>query len=71
MPAGFPPEVFERRGPWGAAWPALLGRDADTYGAVAAPIVAAAHGSVPTSLTDGLVVAVEFDTLAGVPDADQ
>lgn len=65
VPAGFPAEVFARRGPWCVAWPAMVGHDSDTYGAVLGPILAAAHGSVPPEMTAGLEALAEFDALVG------
>jgi ADP-ribosylglycohydrolase len=63
VPPGFPKSVFERRGPWCVAWPAMVGHDSDTYGSVAAPMVAAAHGSVPDEVTEGLEAVALFDAL--------
>jgi ADP-ribosylglycohydrolase len=63
VPAGFPAEVFERRGPWTIAWPAMVGNDSDTYGACAGCMVAAAHGSVPEAITEGLEALQAFDKL--------
>lgn len=63
VPAGFPAEVFERRGPWCVAWPAMVGHDTDTYGAVAGPILSAAHGEVPAELTAGLEAVAAIDAL--------
>ena len=46
------------------SWVAMIGYDADTYGAVAGPLVAAAaEGDPPAYLTDGLQAIVEFDRL--------
>ena len=53
-PAGLPDEVFSRRGPWVLGWTAMIGKDCDTYGAVAGPLVAALHGGLPDELTRGL-----------------
>ena len=39
VPAGFPPEVFARRGGDVIGWIPLLGNDCDSYGACAAPIL--------------------------------
>jgi ADP-ribosylglycohydrolase len=63
IPPGFPAEVFKKRGPWTCAWPAMFGWDADTVGAVFGPLCAAAHGSVPESMTQGLEALAEFDAL--------
>ena len=64
VPDGFPASVFEKRGAWCVGWPAMLGYDADTYGAVAGPLIAAAHGQLPESMTRGLKALREFDDLA-------
>ena len=53
-PAGFPDEVFRKRGPWVLGWVAMIGHDADTYGATAGPLIAVAHGGLPEMMTDGL-----------------
>jgi hypothetical protein len=53
-PPGFPPEVFQRTGPWVLSWVAMLGHDCDSYGATAGPLVAAIHGGIPDELTAGL-----------------
>ena len=55
-PAGFPPEVFQRTGPFVLGWVAMIGHDSDTYGATAGPLIAAAHGGLPRDLTEGLLV---------------
>ncbi len=54
VPAGFPTEVFEKRGAWCIGWPAMVGYDADTYGAVSGPLIAAAYGTLPESASRGL-----------------
>lgn len=54
-PVGFPSDHFSRA--TGAIFlPAvvMIGHDADTYGAVAGPLIAAVHGAVPDELTAGL-----------------
>lgn len=54
-PNGYPAEVFlNSTGPLFLCAVAMIGRDSDTYGAVAGPLIAAAHGGVPKALTDGL-----------------
>lgn len=53
-PPGFPDEVFQRTGPWVMGWVAMIGHDADSYGATAGPLVAAIHGGLPPDLIDGL-----------------
>ncbi len=55
-PAGFPEEVFRRKGGWTLAWVALIGHDADTYCAVTAPLLFARHGELPSELLEGLHV---------------
>ena len=63
VPEGFPAEIFARRGAWTLAWPAMIGNDSDTYGAVAGPMIAAAHKSIPATLTDGLEALTAFEDL--------
>ena len=41
LPVGFPTEPFERTGAEVISWVAMIGRDSDTYGATAGPMVAA------------------------------
>jgi len=53
-PKGFPEEVFEAKGPSRLAWVAMIGHDADTYGAAAGPLIIAAHKVLPSGLIDGL-----------------
>jgi ADP-ribosylglycohydrolase len=53
-PAEFPSAVFQRTGPYVLGWVAMIGKDSDTYGATAGPLIAAAHGGLPVELTDGL-----------------
>lgn len=53
-PPGLPGEVFARTGSWVLAWIAMLGADADTYGATAGPLVAAICKELPGELTTGL-----------------
>ncbi len=53
-PRNLPAEVFDRTGPFVLAWVALIGADADTYGAVAGPLLAAAYGGLPAEFTAGL-----------------
>jgi ADP-ribosylglycohydrolase len=56
-PKGFPPEVFSRAtGPMFLSAVVMAGHDADTYGAVAGPLIAAIHGYVSRELTEGLKV---------------
>ena len=63
VPTGFPFEVFERSGPWTLAWVAMIGHDSDTYGATAGPMIAAAHGVVPSELVEGLRAVEEIVAL--------
>ena len=53
-PEGFPREVFEWTGPWALSWVAMIGHDADTYGATAGPMIAAAHDGLPEEMIHGL-----------------
>lgn len=62
VPAGFPAEVFERRGAWCVAWPAMVGHDADTYGAALGAAVAALYVRIPPVMADGLQALRELDT---------
>jgi ADP-ribosylglycohydrolase len=62
-PGGFPVEVFEKRGAYCIGWPAMIGHDADTYGAAAGPLIAAEHGPLPAAITEGLLALREFDDL--------
>lgn len=56
-PKGFPNDVFERAvGPSFVAVVPMIGHDCDTYGAVAGPLIAAMHGSLPAGMTEGLEV---------------
>ena len=63
IPEGYPPEIFEKRGPWVLGWVAMTGGDTDSYGATAGPMIAAAHGELPDELIDKLEVAQEFKVL--------
>jgi len=63
-PHGFPEEVFAARGSFRLAWVAMIGHDADTYAAVAGPLIAAASGDLPAGFTDGLKALEEFDKIA-------
>ncbi len=62
-PAHLPASLFERTGWSVIGWVALVGRDADTYGAVAGPLIAAALGPPPLSLIEGLTALAELDSL--------
>ena len=42
----------------------MIGEDADTYGAAAGPLLAAEHGPLPESMTEGLLAVIEFDELS-------
>jgi ADP-ribosylglycohydrolase len=64
-PEGFPPEVFERRGVDCIGWPAMVGYDADTYGATAGPLITAAHGLPPHAMAADLWAVRELDDLLG------
>ena len=64
-PPGYAAEVFARTGPWTLSWVVLIGHDADTYGATAGPLIAAACGDLPEALTDGLQALAELDGILG------
>ena len=60
-PTGFPREVFAKAvGPTFLPAVVMCGHDSDTYGAVAGPLIAAIHGSVPPELTTRLRVLDEM-----------
>lgn len=61
LPAWVPDQVKNLTGPDRLAWVGLIGHDADTYGAVAGPLVAAYHGRVPDFLTHNLKALEAFD----------
>jgi ADP-ribosylglycohydrolase len=61
---GLPPEVFARRGASVIGWPAMLGGDSDTWGAIAGPVLAARWRNVPAEMTGNLEVLREFDGMA-------
>jgi len=56
VPKGFPEELFKLRGANTLAWVALVGNDSDSYAATAGPLLWAAHGKLPESMTAGLEV---------------
>jgi hypothetical protein len=43
---------FRSIGPARSGWVAMVGHDADTYGAAAGLLIAAAHPSLPSGITD-------------------
>lgn len=61
VPEGYPPEVFDKTGPWILGWVAMTGGDTDSYGSTAGPIIAAAHKGIPDELIEGLEILREFD----------
>ncbi len=63
VPEGYPGEVFEKRGQWVLGWLAMTGGDTDSYGSTAGPMIAAAHGSLPSEMTDGLEILDGFQDL--------
>lgn len=65
VPAGYAPEPFKQRGPWALGWVALIGHDADTYGASAGPLVAAVHGGLPEEMTRPLSALEAFRSHRG------
>ncbi len=63
-PKGFPAEVFEKAtGPMFLPIVAMIGHDADTYGAAAGPLIAAVHGSIPGILVQKLDAVGELAAL--------
>ena len=65
VPPGFPDEVFAAKGSARLAWVAMIGHDADTYSAVAGPLISAAAGGLPPGFTEGLAALQEFDQITG------
>ena len=63
-PEGFPVEVFEARGPSRLAWVAMCGHDADTYAAVAGPLIAATGAELPSGFTENLLALEQFDQMS-------
>jgi ADP-ribosylglycohydrolase len=63
-PPGFPEKVFQARGPARLAWVAMCGHDADTYAAVAGPLIAATGMMLPGGFTEELKALAEFDRMA-------
>ena len=61
IPEGFPKDVFDAEGPSRLAWVAMIGHDADTYGATAGPLIAAAHSTLPSGMIEGLKVLQIFE----------
>jgi ADP-ribosylglycohydrolase len=53
-PAGWPPEVFARRGGDVVGWIPLIGNDCDTYNAIFGPMAWAAHKQLPETLISSL-----------------
>ncbi len=68
-PPGFPEEVFAAEGSARLAWVAMIGHDADTYAAVAGPLICAAAGGLPPGFTEGLAALQEFDQITGQAEA--
>ena len=63
-PSRYPSEPFAKAvGPLFGAAVALIGRDSDTYGAVAFPLIAAAVGRLPSESVNALMVVKELDEL--------
>lgn len=71
VPAGFPVDVFQKRGIWAIAWPAVVGHDSDTYGATSGSCLAAAHRDVPNPILQSLYALVEFDEITSALDLDE
>ncbi len=70
-PARLPRTVIDRAtGTRVLAAVALIGHDADTYGATAGPMVAAAAGDVPEELLEGLAARPEIERLTDAEPAN-
>lgn len=67
VPDGYPKEAFKKKGPYVLGWLAMTGGDTDTYCATAGPIIAAAHGSLPDELIEGLEICERFPDLVPKP----
>lgn len=65
VPPHLPAEPFGRTGAGVLGWVALVGRDSDSYGATAGPLVAAALGGLPAGMTEGLKALAEYDAMTG------
>ncbi|MDD1748499.1 MAG: ADP-ribosylglycohydrolase family protein [Methanothrix sp.] len=63
-PEGFPVEVFEAQGTSRLAWVAMCGHDADTYAAVAGPLIAATGAELPSGFTENLLALEQFDQMS-------
>ena len=63
-PDWMPHQLRSTTGPDVLGLVAMVGYDADTYAAIAGPLIAAAHGAVPESMIEGLTVMQEFDTVS-------
>lgn len=60
--------VLAKRGIDCLGWPAIVGKDADTYGAVAGPLIVAAHGGeLPEALAGSLQALKQFDEFWPAP----
>jgi len=66
VPAGYPQEVFKKRGPMVLGWVAMAGGDTDSYGSTAGPMIAAAHKELPGELLDGIALINEQPDLFSV-----
>jgi ADP-ribosylglycohydrolase len=64
LPDGLPTDVSRRAvGPTFLPMVVMIGHDADTYGATAGPMIAAAHEQVPDELTSELTLQQRIDLL--------
>jgi ADP-ribosylglycohydrolase len=55
-PKNLPHKVFDKQKEYCLGWIPMIGYDADTYGATAGPMFAAAHGSFPKEMTKNLAI---------------
>lgn len=70
-PKGLPPDPFVKGGPDGVlGWVAMIGRDSDTYGAVAGALIAAMEPIEGKPITQGLEVIKALDELGITDEAD-
>jgi len=65
-PKNLPRKVFEKQKEYCLGWIPMIGYDADTYGATAGPMFAAAHGNMPTEMTKNLEIHSWWKTECGV-----
>jgi len=64
-PKNLPHTVFDKQKEYCLGWIPMIGYDADTYGATAGPMFAAAHGSFPKEMTKNLAIHQWFKEKCG------